>query len=238
MASVVVLQKLSASADFRDKLLKALQYSAKLAAALLRRWSRTRQSEHVPTLQSAAKTISTARRFVTLLRWVKYIETLREARDEPHAEVRYLLLLDFCLCTAVDALQDLVTLDRLGFFGKPNRLPVAVESLANHLDIMLAANGMTVTTLRLVRLRQERKLAHSKQASAGKVEAVVQAERLALLKYTCDLLKCLDSAGMLQSPRQREKPSSRPSGPEGLAAFAAVLSSTMSARKLFIKALK
>ncbi|KAL3912150.1 MAG: hypothetical protein SGPRY_008436, partial [Prymnesium sp.] len=152
MGSLLVLQRLSASAEFRDKLLKAIQYAAKLAIALLNRSEAARSSQHVSTLQLSAKTISTARRFVTLLRWVKYADGVKAAREEEKPELRCLMYSEICLSTVVDALQDLVTLDRIGAFGKPGRLPGIVELLANNLDVVLAANGIVATGFRLARV--------------------------------------------------------------------------------------
>ena len=153
-STVVLLQKLSTNAEFRDKVLKGVQYAAKLAISLLERSAGPGRSAHVPTLQVAAKSISSARRFITLLRWVKYIDGYKVAQAETDAGLRPLMFADAYLSTIVDALQDLVTLDKIGVFGKPGRLPVIVETVANNLDCLLAVNGMALTGVKLVHARR------------------------------------------------------------------------------------
>ena len=65
---------LSSSADFREKLLKALQYLAKLLVATGAGGSITK---------ALAKHFSSCRRLVTFLRWVKYSNNFEEAAATP-----------------------------------------------------------------------------------------------------------------------------------------------------------
>lgn len=228
MSSMVdVIQELSGSAEFRDKLLKAVQYGFKFAAVLINRFQSEYKPQQMDTLLSAAKTISSARRFVTLLRWVQYFKNIKTANGEHHTGLRFLLFAEVFLNIVVDALQDLVTLDRIGIFGKPSRLPTVVEWAANNLDIVLAINGTSLAFLRSSQARFSLPLEsststlnhaphksrhtlfprfarrqHSARDGGDSKEGSLRGssaieERWTLLKYVCDVLKCLDAAGVL-----------------------------------------
>jgi hypothetical protein len=226
MFDLSLLKLLSASAEFRDKSLKGCQYSAKLAAIVVHRTSRpdAGPSHAVPTLKAAAKTLSSARRFIVILRWIKYIDELRAAHTEPDRTLRRLTLVDVTLNILVDAMQDVVTLEKLGVLGH-GVLPVWFEPLADKLDVCLAANSVVLTGFKLARGVRMLRVLESKETEEGaraKAHRMIAAEQLALLKYACDLLKTLDSAGRTPG--------------EGLAATAAVISSVLSARKIVVKA--
>ena len=215
---LALLKKLSSSAEFRDKFLKGCQYAAKLAVVLLTRMGRE-SSRSVPTLKAASKTLSSARRFIVLLRWMKYVDDLRVAQAEPHAVVRRLSLTDVVLNVVVDMMQDMVTLGRLGVFGY-GVVPVWFEKLADQIDVCISANSLALTGLKLARASEALRGLEYKESQA-KVEAIAT-EQIELLKYACDLLKTLDSAGRTPG--------------EGIAATAAVISSALSAKKIVAKA--
>lgn len=165
---------LNSSAEFREKLLKALQYFAKLLLA---------RGVGGPTTKALAKHFSACRRLVTFLRWVKYADNFTEAAATPPGPLQSLLYAEASLNVTVDAMQDAVTLEQLGVLGRW-RLPAGFERLAELLDALLAAIGTAAAVLKL-------RAASSTQAFQ---------KRLELLGYVGDLLKNVQNAELSVAP--------------------------------------
>lgn len=203
-ADVKALVALSQSADFREKVLKLMQYSAKLA---------TLTGSRSPTLQRLAKSIGAARRLICLLRWVRYYEDYVSARDEPMPALRAIVRTEAALNFVVDGLQDLVTLQQLGLLGPlGKRLPPRLAQVADTIDSANLSLGMLGAALRLQRTLAAAPAsaehphgngggvtlsngAGAGSRSASERQKVVRSQ-LALLKYGCDLLKAVDASGV------------------------------------------
>ena len=163
---------LNSSAEFREKVLKALQYLAKLLVA-----ARVGGS----LAKTLAKHFSSCRRLVTFLRWVRYSDNFIEASTTTAEPLRSLLYAEATLNVTVDAMQDVVTIDKLGLLGTVRlrgAFGVSFERLAETLDALLAAVGVAVGVARL------RAAAASQQLQ----------RRLELLGYVGDLLKNVHNA--------------------------------------------
>ena len=163
---------LNSSAEFREKVLKALQYLAKLLVA-----ARVGGS----LAKTLAKHFSSCRRLVTFLRWVRYSDNFIEASTTTAEPLRSLLYAEAALNVTVDAMQDVVTIDKLGLLGTVRlrgAFGVSFERLAETLDALLAAVGVAVGVARL------RAAAASQQLQ----------RRLELLGYVGDLLKNVHNA--------------------------------------------
>jgi len=124
------------SAQSREKALKIIQYSAKLAAYALARAASdlASLSKHCDAL---AKNLSTARRFFKFMRWIKHFEDLADARAEKNATVSKLLYLDIACNVAADISEDVTSLEKLGVLRK-GVLPARTEYYANWCQLALA----------------------------------------------------------------------------------------------------
>ena len=165
---------LNSSAEFREKLLKVFQYFCKLLVAT---------GNGGATSKSLAKHFSSVRRLVTFMRWVKYTDNFVEAKATSAEPMRSLLYAEATLNVTVDSMQDVVTLEKLGVLGSvrlPSFLGVGWERIAEYLDALLAAVGVTIGVLKL-------------RAAAASARFT---KRLELLAYTGDLLKNVHNAEM------------------------------------------
>lgn len=220
MADVSSWIVLAESATYREKVLKALQYGAKLGVAV--------SPDAQPLLSSVAKSIGSARRLVCFLRWVKYFDDYRAACGERDEWLRALLMGESLLNIVVDGMQDVATLHRLGLLGPLGQLlPARFEQAADRLDSCNLALGLVGAAVKLRRVPAPAPLELA-AGSSGKDERRAQqaAERhkrtkaqVALLKYGLDLCKAVDAAG-------GSLPGAR------LAAFGGLASSLLSAAKL------
>ena len=135
--------KLSSSADFREKILKALQYFCKLLVAI---------GLGKKTTAALAKHVSSCRRLVTFLRCVKYADSFREAEATAEQPLRGLLYAEATLNVTVDTMCDVVTLEKLGLLGRlrlPGAFGMSWEKVAEVLDALLAAIGSAAAALKL-----------------------------------------------------------------------------------------
>lgn len=163
---------LNSSAEFREKIMKALQYLAKLFVAL---------GAGDAATKSLAKHFSACRRLVTFLRWVKYSDNFIEAAATPAKPLRGLLYAEASLNVTVDCMCDVITLKQLGLLGRvrlPAVLGMSFERLTDVLDALLAAIGVTAAILKL------------RAAAASQTLT----RRLELVGYIGDLLKNVHNA--------------------------------------------
>lgn len=216
--------KFSSSVELREKLLKACQYLAKALASTFPAAS--------PQLRTLAKALSGSRRFFVLLRWVKYLDILRDAHAEQHPVVRMLIRAECLLSTVVDIFQDLLTLDAYGLLARA--VPKRLELIADQLDTLLAGCSLCLCGVSVIRKQRALKASASlkcsresekggKDGPGAKVLLELRLGQLALLKSLGDLGKTSNAAGM------RFAPSERP------AAIGTVISSMIAVDKLVRK---
>ena len=168
------LLALNSSAEFREKVLKSLQYLAKLLTATGTGGS---------VAKSLAKHFSAVRRLVTFLRWVKYSDSFVEAAATPALPLRCVLYAEASLNVTVDTMQDAVTLDQLGLLGQlrlPDAFGMSFERITALLDALLAAVGTAAALLKL------HAAAYTQRCK----------QRLELLGYVGDLLKNIQNADL------------------------------------------
>ena len=83
--------------------------------------------------KALAKHVSSCRRLVTFLRWVKYSANFEEAAETTAEPLRGLLYAEATLNVTVDSMQDVVTLEKLGLVRLPRWLS-GFEKLAEVLE--------------------------------------------------------------------------------------------------------
>ena len=162
---------LTGSAEFREKAVKAIQYLAKLL-----------------DLQELSKAASAARRFMSLLKWVKYFDDARAARALPSQPLRGLACSECYVVTAMDGIQDIITLDKFNLL--PFKLPKAFERTAALLDVLLASIGILIGLVKL-----------SATKVTDELFPFAQSARVALLKSLCDFVKNVDAAKLMAPGR-------------------------------------
>jgi len=183
---------LNTSAEFREKTCKAVQYAAKLLAA----------SGHGGALaDSLAKSMSSARRLIAFLRWVKYLEELRalSRRGQCTSLLRGLQISECVLNLSLDAISDVITLDKLGLLAG-RKLPRlgrwTLQQLAEALDVLLASVGIAISVINLRAALATRRIADKDGTTIATADVGMSKQRIALLKYICDFVKNVDAAGM------------------------------------------
>ena len=132
---------LHASTDFREKLLKVLQYAFKLLAA------------HAPSAgprpKQIASTLSQSRAIFKLLKSVNSVKSLRSAVEENRPVLRRLFVLEASLSMAVNSMTDVSTLNKLcgGTIVGPTW-----AWWTDFLDLLLAllGAGLTARSIRLL----------------------------------------------------------------------------------------
>ena len=212
--TIASCQKLSSSTDFREKILKALQYFCKLLVAI---------GLGKKTTAALAKHVSSCRRLVTFLRCVKYADSFREAEATAEQPLRGLLYAEATLNVTVDTMCDVVTLEKLGLLGRlrlPGAFGMSWEKVAEVLDALLAAIGSAAAALKLQAL-------YAANSASSKLDPA----RLALVGYIGDLLKNIHSAGADDHMLGVVDP-----GPL-LAAIGGLTAASLSARKIKLKLL-
>ena len=202
---------INSSVEIREKALKAAGYAAKLASYILTQTGAS-TATRAKLLKGLAKACSDARRLFCLVRWVKYFDDFAAAAKEV-TPLRELLLAEASLSCVVDAMQDVVTFDRLGLLGW---VPAWFERVADELDVVLAVSSTAAAWLKVRALE-------SKSVGGGATPKARQ-QKLQLLKYACDVCKTADAAGI-----ERYGPG------KPLAFVGAILSSYLSARKQALK---
>jgi len=171
------------SAQTREKALKVVQYSAKLAAYILARTWRDMSAlgKHCEAL---AKSLSTARRFFKFFRWLKHFEDIAEAKAEKDRSFGRLLMLDVACNLVADISEDITSLEKVGILRK-GTLPKRTEYYSNWCQLVLAVVEIAVSNIKAQRAR--------KKASSPDAPLEVQRKRtmaeLEFSKYIADLLK-------------------------------------------------
>ena len=185
---------LAAHIELREKTLKVVQYVAKLIAQLL-----SPDGASATRLRSLAKHLSSVRRLIKLLRWVKYGQDYLDAQREPKEPMRRLLLFEFGLNLSVDVMQDAVTLEKVGAIPK-GVIPKWLEKLADRLDLLLCVVDVVLASVKVSRLQDFvedcRRGAGEGKAPAPESEArrKLALQKAALVRYVCDTLQCLHDA--------------------------------------------
>ena len=189
------LLALNSSAEFREKALKLVQFVAKFLAAF----------SHNATLKSLAKSVSSARRLITFLRWVKYFDDFVAARGMRSTPLRGLQYAEASLNLTIDMMADVITLDKLGLLLGA-RLPKlgrwTFEEVVNKLDVLLATVGIAASVINLrtalatLRYSEEQIEPAADTKAAPKAASGLSKQKIALLKYVSDFIKAVDAAGM------------------------------------------
>mmetsp|Transcript_28829 Transcript_28829/g.73077 ORF Transcript_28829/g.73077 Transcript_28829/m.73077 type:complete len:248 (-) Transcript_28829:76-819(-) len=172
------------SAQTREKSLKIMQYSAKLAGYFLVRAAGEYAKTWGKHFEALAKQLSTARRFFKLMRWWKHFEDIKDARDEKSAGFKKLLYLDIACNVAADISEDVTSLEKVGILRK-GTLPARTEYYSNWAQLVLAVVEISVSWIKAGRARE-------KARAPGATTAVQQKRAMAELefsKYIADLIK-------------------------------------------------
>mmetsp|Transcript_24767 Transcript_24767/g.68004 ORF Transcript_24767/g.68004 Transcript_24767/m.68004 type:complete len:237 (-) Transcript_24767:139-849(-) len=170
------------SAQSREKALKIIQYTAKLAAYVLARASNWASlGKHFEAL---AKNLSTARRFFKFMRWMKHFEDIAEARADKNPSFGRLLYLDIACNLAADISEDVTSLEKVGILRK-GVLPARTEYYSNWCQLVLAVVEIAVS---YVKERRAREKSSSPDASV-EVQRKHTMAQLEFSKFIADLVK-------------------------------------------------
>mmetsp|Transcript_21498 Transcript_21498/g.64545 ORF Transcript_21498/g.64545 Transcript_21498/m.64545 type:complete len:244 (+) Transcript_21498:45-776(+) len=171
------------NAQSREKALKIIQYSAKLAAYVLLRAASDLASlgKHCDAL---AKSLSVARRCFKFLRWLKHFEDIADAKAEKDSSFSKLLYLDVACNLAADISEDVTSLEKVGILRK-GVLPARTEYYANWCQLVLAVVEIAVSYVK------ERRASEKSSAPGASIEARRKhaLARLEFSKFIADLLK-------------------------------------------------
>eukprot|EP00434_Breviolum_minutum_P005570 symbB.v1.2.004913.t1/scaffold263.1/size248082/14 len=145
--------KILSSAQTREKCLKIFQYTARLLGYILLRGSFKDLGKHFEAL---SKSLSTARRFFKLFRFMKHFEDLADAKEEKfgnpavYSEICFqitldlrdptfqkLLYLDVAANVVADISEDWTSLEKVGILRKGTLHP-RTEYYANWCQLVLA----------------------------------------------------------------------------------------------------
>ena len=220
---------LSRSLELREKIVKVLAYSTKLAAHL----------HGSSRLAAASKQLSAARKVFSLLHWVRHVDDASDALGES-GSLRALALLELAAALVVDLLGDASTLVSLRLLPLSPRLAERLEWCAAAVDAvhaLVALGAGAVRASRIERLQAAAPQIAGAGAKAGadpkvgstdaKLREKLQLARLAIVKYACDLLKASHAAGLRGL---------RGGGvPLPLALFAGLASGVISSHKVVVK---
>jgi len=172
------------SAQTREKSLKILQYSARLAAYFLMQSARESLAAWGKHCEALGKQLSTARRFFKFLRWFKHFEDIKDARAEKSGGFKKILYLDIACNLAADISEDFTSLEKVGILRK-GTLPKRTEYYSNWAQLVLAVVEIVASWVKAKRARE-------KSSAPDAAPATHQKKRLAeleLSKYLADLVK-------------------------------------------------
>jgi len=96
---------------------------------------------------------SIARRFFKFCRWIKHFEDFREAADQKHSMMRFLLYLRIAANFGADWMEDVCSLERIGLLPK-GTLSVDFTLSAEYFQLALALVETTVTAVRVRKLHE------------------------------------------------------------------------------------
>jgi len=141
----------------------------------------------------ASKACSNARRLFVFCRWIKYIPQFKDADGEADQSMRLMLRAEAACALGVDALQDVITLEKASLLPKKT-IPAWFERVASIAEVALALAGLAASYVRVKRTAHDAQAAEAKSHELAPI--VVEGKRrnhvlqqLALAKYACDLCK-------------------------------------------------
>ena len=137
-----------ASTDVREKGLKVVQYGAKLVHYHL---SRTDAADpNAKRAKGVATWLSTARRCMKLLRWLKYFGNLKDAEKERVPVLSTAMYVDVAAGVFADTLQDAITLEKIGVLKK-GTLPKGLARTAAWAELIVAVIGIVTSWTKVAR---------------------------------------------------------------------------------------
>jgi len=140
--------KLANSAQVREKGLKILQYILRVGA-----YSEILPAATSKHLKDLSKITSIARRFFKFCRWIKHFEDFREAADQQHSVMRFLLYLRIAANFGADWMEDVCSLERIGLLPR-GTLSVDFTLSAEYFQLALALVETAVTAVRVRKLHE------------------------------------------------------------------------------------
>ena len=183
--------KALASTDVREKGLKVVQYAAKLLHYYL---SRANPSDpNAKRAKAVSKWLSTGRRLMKLLRWIKYFGDLEDAEKEEVPALSTAMYVAFGAGVFADTLQDALTLEKIGVLKK-GTLPPTFERYANSAELIVAVIGITTSVFKVSR-GQAKVATAIRECKAEKTNSAAQKvflAQLGLIKNACDTVRSVD----------------------------------------------
>ena len=197
--------KAMASTDVREKGLKVVQYGAKLVHYYLSRIDAT--DPDAKRAKGVATWISTARRCMKLLRWLKYFGNLKDAEQEKVPALSTAMYANVAAGVFADTLQDAITLQKIGVLKK-GTLPKGLERKAAWAELFVAVIGIVTSYAKVARAQvrvtvgvadlklkkqQDERGAWKVSATAVKKHAgKVFDGQISLVKSACDTVRSVD----------------------------------------------
>ena len=191
MSGFPAATKALASTDVREKGLKVVQYAAKLLHYYL---SRANPSDpNAKRAKAVSKWLSTGRRLMKLLRWIKYFGDLEDAEKEEVPALSTAMYVAFGAGVFADTLQDALTLEKIGVLKK-GTLPPTFERYANSAELIVAVIGITTSVFKVSR-GQAKVATAIRECKAEKTNSAAQKvflAQLGLIKNACDTVRSVD----------------------------------------------